>query len=283
MPGPYFSPLRYPGGKRKLVPFIRAVVKANDLLGGCYVEPFAGGAAVALELLIEGTCSQVHINDISKPLHAFWDAALHHNDALCERITETEINMNVWRRQVAVLENPEGQSVLDLGFAAFFLNRTNFSGILKGGVIGGKQQDGKYKLDARFKKHNLLPRIRQIGQFAAQIELHNQDALQFLKAHSKDFPEKTLVYLDPPYYVKGKALYENYYEDDNHQQIAQFLGDEADFQWLVSYDNAPEIIQIYQDVGHRSYQLQYFANQTYKGEEVMFFGPELVIPEAEIG
>ncbi len=283
MAGRYFSPLRFPGGKRKLVPFIQAVIKANGLGSGCYVEPFAGGAAVALELLIGGTCSQVVINDISKPLHAFWDAALHHNAALCERIEATEITMDVWRTQAAVLENPEGQSVLDLGFATFFLNRTNYSGILKGGVIGGKSQAGKYKLDARFKKHNLLPRIRQIGEFAEHIELHNQDALAFLEEHSDDFPEKTLVYLDPPYYVKGKQLYENFYEEDDHRQIARFLGDEADFQWLVSYDNAPEIIQMYQDVGHRAYQLQYFANQTYKGEEVMFFGPELIVPEAEIG
>jgi len=50
---------------------MKEIVRANGLSDGRYVEPYAGGAAIAWELLITGVVRRVSINDISLPVFAF--------------------------------------------------------------------------------------------------------------------------------------------------------------------------------------------------------------------
>lgn len=275
-----YTPLRYPGGKAPFAPFIASVMECNDLSGGHYLEPYAGGAGVALELLFHGYASHVHINDIDPAVHAFWAAVTQEPDALLELLESTPITMDQWYRWRSVLRDEVSGTIVERGFATLFMNRTNRSGILKGGVIGGKEQSGEYKLDARFKKDVLAARIRKIADHAERITVHSEDAFALLRRCSRLLPKRSLIYLDPPYYVKGRGLYRNYYGHDDHLAIAQAL-QSRQFKrpWIVSYDNAEEIREMYQLSKGLSYGLNYTAQKRYVGNEIMFFSQGLLVPE----
>jgi DNA adenine methylase len=139
---PFYTPLRYPGGKRRLASVVVSLLNENGIKDVQYIEPYAGGAAIGLMLLLEEYASVIHINDLSRPVYAFWHSVLNHTAEMCRRIERTKITMREWHRQRAVYDMRESVDLLDLGFATLFLNRTNRSGIIAGGVIGGKNQTG---------------------------------------------------------------------------------------------------------------------------------------------
>lgn len=155
-----YSPLRYPGGKTRLINLVKDVINLNELNGGVYIEPYAGGASLALSLIIDGCMDRVVINDYDRSIYAFWECALHQTESLIEKIIDTPVTIEEWKRQRDIQKNKATASVLDLGFSTFFLNRTNRSGILKAGVIGGLEQAGAYKIDARFNKDVLIKKYR---------------------------------------------------------------------------------------------------------------------------
>lgn len=279
-----FSPLRYPGGKARFAPFIAEVMRANGLAGGHYLEPFAGGAGVALELLFEGHATHIHINDLDPAVHAFWLAAVSDPDGMLKLLRDTPITMDQWHhwRSIMLAQDP-GLSLAEAGFATLFVNRTNRSGILKGGVIGGKAQTGTYKLDARFNKDMIAARLERIALNADRISVYCEDAFLLLDRATEFLPEQSLIYLDPPYYVKGRGLYRNFYKHDDHLQIAQLL-QSPDFKrpWVVSYDSAPEICEMYSQNEALTYGLHYTAQVRYVGDEVMFFKEGISVPDAKI-
>lgn len=278
-----FSPLRYPGGKAPFAPFIAKVMESNGLAGGHYMEPYAGGAGVALDLLFHGHASHIHINDADPAVHAFWVSVTQHSNELLKLIRSTPITIEEWFRWRSVLRDECQASVVEKGFATLFMNRTNRSGILKAGVIGGKNQDGNYKLDARFKKEVLIARIEEIAKRSSNISVYSEDSFLLLNRCSEFLPKQSLIYLDPPYYVKGKGLYRNYYQHDDHLAIAKTIqSNEFKWPWVVSYDNAEEINSMYQLSRSLSYGLNYTAQRRYVGNEVMFFSQNLVIPEINI-
>lgn len=274
----FHTPLRYPGGKSKFAPFVRDLMKINNL-NGDYLEPYAGGAGVALDLLYSGYCNNIHINDLDVAIFNFWDSATKQTDNFIKLIFDTNITIDEWHKQKNILANPQNHDPLIHGFAAFFLNRTNRSGILKGGVIGGKSQDGQYKLDARFNKENLSKRIEKIGEFKDNIKVYNQDALELLAQVDTLLPENSLIYLDPPYYVKGQGLYRNFYNHDDHVNIRKGL-DKISTKWIVSYDNCPEIREIYDGYRQDEYELNYSAYYKTKGSEVMIYCNSLETPQS---
>jgi DNA adenine methylase len=274
---PFNAPLRYPGGKRKLANFMKLVLEYNELVGAHYVEPYAGGAAIALDLLLEGYMSHIHINDVSKSVYAFWFSALHETEALCDLIQSTDVTINEWHKQRAIQERADQKDLLALGFSTFFLNRTNRSGIIKGGVIGGKAQDSLYKLNARYNKENLVNRIRYIANFRGQISIYNEDAADFVRTVVAKLPFHALVYLDPPYFAKGKRLYENYYELQDHEEIANLVG-KISQNWIITYDNVPEVRRLYASYRCLTYYFNYSAASRYRGSEIMFFCNGLEIP-----
>ena len=275
------SPLRYPGGKAKIADFIKQVVKDNDLLDGVYVEPYAGGAAVALSLLMDEYVSRIIINDKDRSIYAFWYSVLYDTDRLCQLIEETPVNMEVWRtqRELQSPENKETADLLSLGFSTFFMNRTNRSGIIKAGVIGGFNQTGNYKIDARYRKDDLIARIRRIASYADRIELHNNDAVDLVKHIAQIAPQNTILYLDPPYYKKGRGLYMNYYDDADHERICDVITHVDSFKWIVSYDNSPFIKSLYQAFRSQEFYLNYSANNNGKGTEVIFFSDNCKVTE----
>lgn len=267
----YNSPLRYPGGKTKLVAYVLETLEINGLIGGTYVEPFAGGAGIAWYLLINNKVSHVCINDLNPSIHAFWHSVLNNTQDLKQRIIETDVTIDEWHKQKSVQEC-QTASLIDLGFSTFFLNRTNRSGIIKGGVMGGKNQDGKYKLDCRYNKQKLIEQIEKIASLKRKVTLTQEDARVFLSENISSIEEKCLINIDPPYYVKGKGLYQNFFEHDDHFELSNVIRT-LDRPWIVTYDNAPEIIDIYRDMKPSSFDLTYTAQEKKQGSEVIIYSP----------
>jgi len=279
----FYTPLRYPGGKAKLSYYIKSVIEQNDLLDGHYVEPFAGGAGVALELLFQEFVQQIHINDLDVAIYSFWDTVVNEPECICKLIQDTPVTIDEWHKQKNILTTKSDVSSLELAFATFFLNRTNRSGILKAGVIGGKHQAGEWKLDVRFNKKDLISRIQKIASYQSRIKIYNFVTAKLLKTLPKKLPEKSLVYLDPPYYIKGQGLYRNFYEHKDHVEIRTLLDKIEDIPWLVSYDNADEISSIYTGYRKQVFDLQYSAQTKRVASEVMIYSNGLNIPDIHLG
>lgn len=278
----FLSPLRYPGGKAKVADFVQCLIKENSLLDGIYVEPYVGGGSVALSLLFNEYVSDIYINDKDISIYAFWHSVIHETEALCKLIKDTPINVETWLRLRDLQFNKENVNLLDLGFSTFFLNRTNRSGILKAGIIGGFDQTGNYKIDARFNKEDLIKRIQRIADYADRIHLTNEDAVTLVQRLKEVLPYNTLFYLDPPYYIKGKGLYMNYYNDEDHKNIARAVK-EIEFQkWIVSYDNVDFITNLYKGYCQKTFELNYSASNSGKGKEVMIFSDNLSIPKHKL-
>ena len=278
----YPSPLRYPGGKRAIARFIKLLLIANDLEGGNYVEPYAGGAAVALSLLNGGYVRHVYLNDLNYQVYAFWHSVLNQTDELCRLIRGTPVRVDIRQQLKNIYDSPEAHSVLEVGFAFFFLNRTNRSGILSGGVIGGEDQKGKYKIDARYNKAGLIERIERVAQHRAAIHIYNKRAASFIEEDVAPLHKRTFVYLDPPYYVKGGDLYDNYYSHEDHAIIRRLIARRLrPKKWVVSYDNTPEIRNLYNYYRCKQYSLRYSANERVAGSETMFFSSNLRVPQVD--
>lgn len=285
----HFTPLRYPGGKGKLAAYVKEIIRANKLDDGEYVEPYAGGAAIALELLFQEYVSRIRINDVSRPVYAFWKSVLNDTEELCRLVRNTRLSVPSWDRQKRIFANPDDYDDTTLGFATFFLNRTNRSGILNGGVIGGRDQSGKWKIDARYNAPELIFRIESIAKMRSRIKVTKLDAISFLRAGLPKWGKRTLIYLDPPYYDQGSQLYYDYYKPEDHVDVADFVTSKMKGRsWIVSYDNVSAIRNLYS--GHRSivYNVGYTAREQRVGREVMFFSdrldvPNLVGPVQQIG
>ena len=266
------SPLRYPGGKSKIAPYVQSLIYSNNLEGCNYIEPYAGGASVALSLIMNGTASIVHINDFDWRIYAFWHSILNNCDEFCERIESVPVSIDEWNKQKDILKNFEDYSIFDVGFSTFFLNRTNISGILKAGVIGGKNQHGNWKIDARFNKKGLVDRIRKIHDFKTGIKIYNKDACDFIRSMQSSLPsEKSFYYLDPPYYNKGQQLYLNFYKPEDHSNISSLLEKLKDSYWIVSYDNVEQIKNNYSKFRQKEYCLKYYAGKTAIGKEIIIY------------
>lgn len=275
--GLFPSPLRYPGGKGKVANFMKMVFIANDLTGADYVEPYAGGASVGLSLLFEEYASHIQINDLNEAVFAFWNAIVTSPEELCTRIRSAKLDMTEWERQRSV-QNATEPDPLDLAFSTFYLSRTTRSGILRGGVIGGKKQNGPWKLDARFNKADLIGRVQKIARFASRITVSQFDAADLLRQHTMQPSTNTFLYVDPPYYAKGEDLYQNFYTHDDHATIANIIG-RVRVPWIVSYDAVPEIAEMYRSHMVIEYGLSYSAQRRYSGHELMFFRDGLKRPE----
>lgn len=275
------TPLRYPGGKSCLSGFIKLIIAKNDLMDGDYAEPFCGGAGVAFELLNSEFVQRVHLNDVDPAIHAFWWCVFNETEEVCRRIRSFKISIHNWRRQRAILKRGLDESPLDLGFAAFFLNRVNRSGILSAGPIGGVEQSGNWEMDARFNRETLSSQIQSIARFKDRVNLYRLDAVDFIELVAKKLPSRSLVYADPPYVVKGKRLYLNAYEREDHAVIANVIQTMVNRHWIVSYDNEELIRDLYSKRKQLTYRIGYSANQRSSGSEIIVFSDKLKTPNIE--
>lgn len=271
------TPLRYPGGKQRLAPFISEVLDANDAESWSYVEPYAGGAGVGMELLLDNRVRRVYLNDSSRPIYAFWRSVLDQPDAFCSRISRAALTLETWRKHRDVVRDQSKHDLLDLGFSTFFLNRCNRSGVLTGGVIGGQQQQGDWLIDARFPRAELIRRVEAIATRANRVSVTNLDAEVFLATKVAKLPAETLVYCDPPYFARAKRLYLDSYTEADHARLAKAI-QKVKQPWLLSYDSHATIAALYQDRRQFTYRLSYSAISAYAGRELFIFSDKLKVP-----
>lgn len=264
----YYSPLRYPGGKNCIFPFVSSLLYENSILGISYAEPYAGGAGLALRLLFEGYVDRIYINDLDPSIYAFWYAVLNRTDDLCKWINEVDVSVQSWEKYKDVQGNIASSDRFTLAKSTFFLNRTNVSGVLKGGIIGGYEQLGKYKIDARFNKKSLIKRIRRVAELKDRILISNLDGVQFISNLNRR-RESLFIYLDPPYYKKGADLYMNFYSDKDHQKLSKKVHG-LEKQWMVSYDNHEFILNLYKEDRKLRHKLSQSASNRV-GDELFVF------------
>jgi DNA adenine methylase len=275
----FYSPLRYPGGKNKLSAFLAKICVDNEI-NGHYVEPFAGGASVALFLLFEGYVDRITINDRDRSIYAFWHSVLNKTNDLCSLIEDAELNINEWRRQKLIQQNKDKVSLLELGFSTFYLNRTNRSGIINGGAIGGVEQRGNYLMDCRFNKENLIERIRKIATRKKDIRLYKKDAIKLIdKIVNESNDPNTIFYFDPPYYLKSSTLYMNHFNDEDHWDLSKKIKSIRNIKWIVSYDNVVNIRNLYDECEKKEFSFKHTAYQSRVGKEIMFFSENIIQPD----
>jgi DNA adenine methylase len=277
------SPLRYPGGKQILGRIVAHLIRLNGASGGTYIEPYAGGAGIALGLLFGEHVDRVLINDADLCIYSFWKAVLEDTERFVTLLRECPTTIEEWAKQRHVYQHAKRHSTLRVGFATFYLNRCNRSGIIAtGGPIGGQDQAGKWKIDARFNRVELERRIRKIAEYRDRITLSNLDAIDFLDRHvvTMNPRQRPFVYLDPPYYEKGRDLYLSYYSHEDHATLAKYIAQQQQFPWILSYDNAPEIAALYAGFRQVRFSLDYSARERREGREIMIFRADMAFPRS---
>lgn len=284
------TPLRYPGGKSILTNYFIDFIKANSIKSPIYAEPYCGGAGAAINLLLEKKAEKIILNDADISIYSFWHCIVNQSSDFIKKIEDTSVTLDEWYKQKLIstqAKNGEINDLFQIGFATFFLNRCNRSGILSAGPIGGKskqsQIDANFKIDARFRKEPLLNKIKKISNLSSQIEIHNLDALQFLsniinQQNEQDI-SNTVVYLDPPYYNQGSSLYLNYYKSEDHIALKEFItNDDIRFHWLLSYDNVNAIKNLYNSFDIYSFYINYSAQHSKLGSELLIQSKNSAFP-----
>lgn len=265
----YFSPLRYPGGKSKLARFLAEEIKyqAGDRKI-IYVEPFAGGAGAALTLLMTSKVDRIWINDLDPAIYTFWKIAVFDTDRLINKIKKTKVTINTWKRQKLIYKSKNTDD-LDLAFATFFLNRTNRSGIIEGGPIGGMNQSGNWKIGARFNKEGLIERLSAIKKYRNVIKVTNKDGIKLIESiQSRVNWNNHFIFIDPPYIEKGQLLYLNHYKKDDHENLARFIKD-SKLNWVMTYDDVSDIRKLYPKQIIKAFKIAHIAHTRRIGKEVL--------------
>lgn len=275
----YYSPLRYPGGKARLAAYIADLIRAQERRPLAYAEPFAGGAGAALKLLAEGVVDEIHINDLAPGVAAFWRSVFHQTSDFVNRIMATPVTIDTWHEQRGIFLTGNGQSDLDLGFATFFLNRCNRSGILTARPIGGLDQGGTWKIDARYDATSLAERVSYLGGFRHRVHLTSADARDFIRELDG---EGTLLYVDPPYITQGDDLYLDRLSYGDHQEVASVLA-ASDLRWFMTYDCDERITDdLYPNLRCASFNIKHTAHKQHVGKEYAVYSDNLVVPHLEI-
>jgi DNA adenine methylase len=272
------SPLRYPGGKSCLYDLVASILRQNKLTRCPYVEPYAGGCGLALSLLYGGHVSDIYLNDLDPSIWSFWSSVLTEPQALVDLIASTPVTIDEWHRQKAIHQGGNAKRPIELGFATFFLNRTNRSGVIKGaGVIGGLAQTGNYKLDCRFNRDELIRRIRRISKYKNRIHFSNLDAIPFMKKMTSNLPPESFFCIDPPYFNKGASLYTNFYGPEQHRDVASVIL-QIKQPWIVTYDHDDHIQRLYAKRRQFTFDINYSAQVKRVGSELLIASSRLRLP-----
>lgn len=274
------SPLRYPGGKAALADVLCQIRRLNGLGRMALAEPFAGGAGAALTLLFAEETTEIFINDADPAIHALWWSLVHRSQQFACMLASVDLSMTEWRRQRDIYKRRSGVSRLSRGFSAFYLNRCNRSGvIIDGGPIGGVQQTGEWKLDARFNKVELRRRCEKVGEFRKRISTSCVDGIEFI---ARTDPKSTFFFIDPPYFVKGQTLYMNSLDADYHRSLASKLKSMTGDAWVLTYDDCPEIRRLYRGwAAVRSFGLRYAAAERRNGKEILIAPKWMRLPKTQ--
>ncbi len=271
------SPFRYPGGKSAMAGLLSGIRQRNGLGDRSIAEPFAGGAGASLSLLYLEETHGIHINDADPAIHDFWWSIVNDIDGFARLLDEADVNLEEWHRQREIYRSNSGVSRLQKGFATFYLNRCNRSGIImNGGPIGGTRQTGDWKIGARFNKGDLRRRCERIHEYRDRITVTCRDGIDFIDGLDDS---KTFFFIDPPYYVKGKTLYLNGLDDAYHKALASRLKAKQNAAWVLTYDDCPEIRSLYNPWATvRPFSLRYVAAERRAGNEVLIVPKWMDLP-----
>ena len=271
------SVLRYPGGKTQLYAAVKALIEYNSFGNCTYVEPFAGGAGLALKLLYNGVVPNIAINDFDPAIYAVWHACLYEPNELKKLIQTTPLTIDEWDRQKAIYSNPNKHSILELGFAALYLNRTNKSGIIEGGVLGKRDQSGPYKMTARFNRDTLCTKVSRITSYKDKILLLNFDAKDLLADVDNIIGDKVFINIDPPYVKKGAELYRNFFNEEDHSTLSHIIS-LCTCPWIVTYDVCELIYKLYKEYRCSKIDVRYSVNIKRNANEYIFFSNDICLP-----
>ena len=271
------SPLRYPGGKARLGPWIAWTMRENGLLGGTFSEVYAGGAGAAIYLLTNDYVSRIELNDLDPAIAAFWRSAVRRSRDFIERIGTVDVTLDERERQLEILARPDRFSDFDLGFAAWFLNRVNRSGIIRGGPIGGTSGSSRYDVGVRFTRSELIRRIDRLGELSDRIGLHERDALDFVENVVPGIDRQHLVFLDPPYFHKSAQLYRNLYDLADHEALSSTARN-ISVPWFMTYDNCPEIAGLYRGMNQHVFSAITSAGSTRESRPELLIYDNLMLP-----
>ncbi|ACL18698.1 D12 class N6 adenine-specific DNA methyltransferase [Desulfitobacterium hafniense DCB-2] len=264
------SPLRYPGGKSKIYEKVKNLIVANGYEGRTYVEPFAGGFGIGIGLLCEGVVKAAILNDYDSHIYNFWYSLLNDTENLLRLISDTPITIEERERQKLNYRDADADSLRD-GFATLFLNRVNFSGVIKGGPIGGLAQTGTYKVDCRFNKADISSKIETIAKLKGKIKLYNKDAGYLIRMSLMKMKAPMFLNIDPPYVIKGSQLYTNFFTEGDHlnlqRVIVKYL--DADYPWIITYDDCPLVRDLYKRFHLQEYGISHNAGGTVPGKEIV--------------
>jgi len=246
---PLLSPLRYPGSKRRLVGYIKEALELNDLKPSLYIEPFVGGASVALQLMQEDLVEKVVLMDVDPWISGFWYTVFFDTQWLIDKIETIDVTLEKWWE----FKNSNPTTKREQALTCFFLNRTSFSGILenRAGPIGGKTQQSQYKIDCRFMREVLINRIKQASLLKDKVIdvmccswLEGIDEIRKLQKLGKLPSDNLFLYLDPPFFEEAEALYRHYFTEDDHKGLRDYLLMLND-KFILSYDLAQQVETLY--------------------------------------
>lgn len=264
------SPLRYPGGKSKIYEKVKNLIVANGYTDRTYVEPFSGGFGIGINLLTEGVVKKAILNDYDSHIYNFWFSVLYDTENILRLITDTPITIEERERQKLNYRDDNADPLCD-GFATLFLNRVNFSGVIKGGPIGGLTQEGTYKLNCRFNKEDIRRKIETIAKLKGKIKLYNKDAGYLIRMHLMKMKSPLFLNIDPPYVMKGNQLYTNFFTEGDHLNLERVVAKHLDeeFPWIITYDDCTLIRDLYKQFHIREYGITHNVGGSVRGTELV--------------
>ena len=274
----YLSPLRYPGGKARLAPYLASLLRQQRPRPTAYAEPFAGGSGAALRLLVDEHVDSIHLNDLNPGIAAFWRAVTSTPADFAELVLTHPLTLDAWHEAVAVYNDPGSRNDLRLGFATFLLNRCNRSGILDARPIGGLDQTGNWKIDARFNRETLAHRVRIVGRYASRIHVTELDARAFITdVEQRADSDRLFMYVDPPYLGQGEHLYMDSLTLADHHELATRLR-ATTVKWFLTYDADPRITdELYAGLRCKEFDIAHTAHTQHVGTEYAVFSESTAV------
>src|SRR3990167_6998031 len=279
----FYSPLRYPGSKRKLCNYLDKILAKNNYSPQVLIEPFVGGGSVFINFLLRHKEGKVVIEDKDELIYNFWKTLFDEPSYLIRFVKKVRVDLKTFDRYRHVSSHTDKFSRKKLAEACLFLNRTSFSGILNNsaGPIGGREQKSIYKIDCRFGRENLIKKIKSISAFKNRVVVlpYNwEETLKYVAGEDKYKNARLLYYFDPPFYKKAAQLYRYHFDNVSHKNLRDRLM-KLKQAWILSYDRAQEIQNLYSAFTRINVSMPYSINSPAKRLEKELIITPLKLPK----
>lgn len=241
------SPLRYPGGKSKLIDYILTQLDPDQLR--MVISPFTGGGSVELALLESGLTKHLVLNDKDPDVYNFWNVSLNQTDELIQLIQTRPLTVSLYEtaHQYMTDKKPFNGSNIEKAFLFLINNRCSFSGIYNAGRMGGKK-GSLGDLSARYNPNTLVKQLTRLNKLnndpSTKIEVRNDSYENIIEEYA--WLGNNTFFIDPPYITEqAKSIYKHAFDDTEHHHLFAILNEfwhsfpNSDF--LVFYDNHTRI------------------------------------------